>query len=206
MSLKLYNKKRKFDITTEPKGKKGQAARKGLRFVVQKHDASHLHYDLRLEMEGMMKSWAVPKGPSLDPSQKRLAMQVEDHPISYNTFEGTIPKGEYGAGVVIVWDKGTYTSKEKKSRAEEEKEFLAGLKKGNLKFLMNGKKLKGGFALFRFKSEKEWILVKEKDEHATEDEVTADPRSALSKRMLIGRNEDTAKYYKLLKKKNVKND
>src|SRR4051812_41304078 len=107
--LKKYNLKRDFNKTSEPKGKTFKRGRE-LHFVIQKHDASHLHYDLRLEMEGVMKSWAVPKGPSLNPEHKRLAMQVEDRPISYNTFEGTIPKGEYGGGEVIVWDNGTYHS------------------------------------------------------------------------------------------------
>jgi bifunctional non-homologous end joining protein LigD len=190
MSLILYNKKRKFNETREPKGKKEKPTNTHkLRFVVQKHDASHLHYDLRLEMNGVMKSWAVPKGPSMDPSVKRLAMQVEDHPISYNTFEGEIPEGNYGAGQVIVWDRGTYK--------------LESVKKDEFKFFLNGKKLKGSFALFRFKKEgdKEWMLVKHKDKYATEEDVTTDPRSVLSKRMLIGRREDTTKYVDFIKQK-----
>jgi bifunctional non-homologous end joining protein LigD len=200
MSLSLYNKKRDFKETPEPKGEKASSA-KALRFVVQKHDASHLHYDLRLEMGGMMKSWAVPKGPSLDPEVKRLAMQVEDHPISYNSFEGTIPKGNYGAGEVIVWDKGTYHSTETKDAKESEKEFLDGLRKGKFSFVMKGKKLQGRFSLFRWKGEKEWMLVKGDDEYASSEEVTADPRSVLSRKMLIGRNEDTEKYKKLIAKR-----
>jgi bifunctional non-homologous end joining protein LigD len=174
-----------------------EKAGRGLRFIVQKHDASHLHYDFRLEMEGVMKSWAVPKGPSLDPKDKRLAMMVEDHPISYNTFEGEIPKGNYGAGSVIVWDRGTYHSEKTDDARESEKEFLAGLKKGKLTFFLEGKKLRGLYVLFRFtrhNNEKEWMLVKAKDEYASAEDITADPRSVLSERMLIGRREDTAKY------------
>jgi bifunctional non-homologous end joining protein LigD len=170
MSLQLYNKKRKFTDTPEPKGSKGKTGRGGLQFVVQKHHASHLHYDFRLEMEGVMKSWAVPKGPSLDPSVKRLAMQVEDHPISYNTFEGIIPKGNYGAGTVKIWDKGIYASVKTADPKESEKELLKGLKKGHLKFIMLGKRLKGLFSLVRFGSgdgdEKHWLLVKDKDKYA----------------------------------------
>ena len=197
MSLTLYNKKRNFKATPEPAGRKEPAA-KALRFIVQKHDASHLHYDFRLEMEGMMKSWAIPKGPSLDPSVKRLAMQVEDHPISYNSFEGTIPQGNYGAGEVIVWDKGTYHSLDTKDAKKSEKEFLDGIEKGKIKFVLKGKKLNGIFSLFRWKGEKEWMLVKGDDEFASEEDVTSDPRSVLSKKMLIGRREDTEKYLKLI--------
>jgi bifunctional non-homologous end joining protein LigD len=171
--LKLYNKKRKFDETSEPKGEiKKRKGAKALEFVVQKHHASHLHYDLRLEMEGVMKSWAVPKGPSMDPSVKRLAMAVEDHPISYNTFEGRIPAGNYGAGTVKIWDKGVYSSLHTVDRTESEKELLRGLHKGEIKFLINGKKLKGGFVLVRFpvkegkEKGKHWLLIKEKDEYA----------------------------------------
>jgi bifunctional non-homologous end joining protein LigD len=167
MTLALYNKKRKFDQTSEPKGEKKAAKAKALEFVVQKHWASRLHYDFRLEMDGAMKSWAVPKGPSLDPEVKRLAMQVEDHPVSYNIFEGIIPEGNYGAGRVIIWDKGVYTSETSGDKAKAEKELLKGLKRGRLKFVMLGKKLKGGFALVRMSGkDKEWLLVKEEDEYA----------------------------------------
>src|SRR6187431_1861630 len=147
MALTLYKKKRSFKDTPEPTG--GKAPGTGLRFVIQKHDATNLHYDFRLEMEGVLKSWAVPKGPSNDPSVKRLAMMVEDHPFDYRSFEGIIPEGNYGAGTVIIWDEGTYEPLEDASagKKENEKNLLKQLKGGSLKFIMHGKKLKGEFAL-----------------------------------------------------------
>ncbi|HEY5969882.1 MAG TPA: DNA polymerase ligase N-terminal domain-containing protein, partial [Chitinophagaceae bacterium] len=145
MALTLYKKKRSFKNTPEPIG--GKASGAGLRFVIQKHDATRLHYDFRLELEGVLKSWAVPKGPSLNPEDKRLAMMVEDHPYDYRTFEGIIPEGNYGAGTVIVWDEGTYEALEGDSKKEQEKILLQQLKKGSLKFKLNGSKLKGEFAL-----------------------------------------------------------
>ena len=138
--LTEYRKKRDFTRTREPSGEKVRAPdRVGrLRFVIQKHAASHLHFDLRLEVDGVMKSWAVPKGPSLDPSVKRLAMQVEDHPIDYNTFEGTIPKGEYGGGTVMLWDRGTYSSDTATSPDEEQDAIREGLRRGDLKITFHG--------------------------------------------------------------------
>jgi bifunctional non-homologous end joining protein LigD len=182
MSLSLYNKKRKFSETTEPVGKEKSSA-KGLRFVIQKHDASHLHYDFRLEMKGVLKSWAVPKGPSLNPADKRLAMMVEDHPYDYRNFEGIIPEGNYGGGTVIVWDEGIYEpmNAEGLSRAEQEKLLLKQLYSGDLKLLMHGKKIKGTFALFRLKKdEKSWLLVKKDDEFASEEEVIKKDKSVKS--------------------------
>ncbi|HEU0110512.1 MAG TPA: DNA ligase D [Flavisolibacter sp.] len=174
MSLTLYNKKRHFNKTTEPVGKE-KSSKGSLRFVIQKHDASHLHYDFRLEMEGVLKSWAVPKGPSLNPADKRLAMMVEDHPFDYKDFEGIIPAGNYGGGTVIVWDEGTYEPIEGKglSRKEQEKLLLKQLHAGNLKIELHGKKLKGDFALFLMKTrgERSWILVKKSDDFATEKDV-----------------------------------
>src|SRR5437763_3802495 len=170
MSLSLYKKKRRFDVTTEPEGK-NKSSKKALRFVVQKHDASHVHYDFRLEMEGVLKSWAVPKGPSLNPADKRLAMMVEDHPYDYRNFEGVIPAGNYGGGTVIVWDEGYYEPLEAEglSRKEQEKMLLHQYHSGNLKFRLHGEKLNGEFALFLMKSrgERSWILVKKNDAFAS---------------------------------------
>jgi len=165
MSLAIYNKKRDFKKTAEPSGKKEKAGKS--RFVVQRHNASHLHYDFRLEMNGVLKSWAVPKGPSLNPSQKRLAVMVEDHPVSYINFHGTIPKGNYGAGEVEVWDKGSYQPVDEKHKPVSDKQALQLLKKGELKFLLKGKKLNGEFVLVRLKDdEKNWLLIKHKDDYA----------------------------------------
>jgi len=165
MGLAEYVKKRVFTKTTEPKGGKGTG--KELSFVVQRHHASHLHYDFRLELDGVLKSWAVPKGPSMNPEDKRLAMMVEDHPFDYRKFEGIIPNGNYGAGVVIIWDKGTYTSLAKNHK-DDVKTLHAGLKSGNLKFRLNGEKLKGEFALVKLNGAEEnsWLLIKHNDKFA----------------------------------------
>jgi bifunctional non-homologous end joining protein LigD len=176
MALEEYKRKRSFDRTPEPPPKLDP--KKGFRFVVQKHRATRLHYDFRLEMDGVLKSWAVPKGPSLDPADKRLAMQVEDHPVSYFDFEGIIPPNNYGAGTVMVWDTGTWEplkedySDHKQSRAEREKEALAMLAKGDLKFRLHGQKLNGDFVLAKMRSRRpgskgnEWLLIKKKDDQA----------------------------------------
>jgi bifunctional non-homologous end joining protein LigD len=169
MSLATYNTKRKFNETSEPSGKKSERKQDELIFVVQRHKASHLHYDFRLEMEGVLKSWAVPKGPSLNPHDKRLAMMVEDHPYDYKDFAGVIPEGNYGAGIVEIWDKGTYTPIEDKGSTEENEKLLrAGLAAGNLKFVLHGKKLKGEFALVRLKGSdsNSWLLIKHNDKYA----------------------------------------
>jgi len=186
MSLSLYNKKRKFSETPEPVGKEKSSV-KGLRFVIQKHDASHLHYDFRLEMKGVLKSWAVPKGPSLNPSDKRLAMMVEDHPYDYRTFEGVIPEGNYGGGVVMVWDEGTYEpmNGEGLDKKEQEKLLLKQLYAGDLKLLMHGKKIKGTYALFKLKKEeKSWLLVKKADEFVSEEDVIKQNKSVKSGKTL----------------------
>ncbi|HET6797933.1 MAG TPA: DNA polymerase ligase N-terminal domain-containing protein [Gemmatimonadales bacterium] len=168
--LAEYRRKRDFTRTAEPKGGAGRARQK-LAFVIQKHAASHLHYDLRLELDGVMKSWAVPKGPSLDPAVKRLAMQVEDHPIEYNTFEGTIPQGEYGGGTVMLWDRGTYGYAG--SDPDPEEGLRRGFGKGDLKFVLNGKRLKGSWVLVRMRRDTpgkpQWLLIKHRDEYAVPD-------------------------------------
>lgn len=169
MALSLYNKKRKFEETSEPKGEIKKSESK-LIFVVQRHKASHLHYDFRLELDGVLKSWAVPKGPSLNPSDKRLAMMVEDHPYDYKDFKGIIPEGNYGAGIVEIWDKGYYTAIDSKDVKTSEKAIRAGLKVGNLKINMHGKKLKGEFALVKLKGkeDKSWLLIKHNDKYAVD--------------------------------------
>ncbi|OVE56937.1 DNA polymerase ligase N-terminal domain-containing protein [Chryseobacterium mucoviscidosis] len=170
MALKDYNEKRKFDETSEPKGKT-KKSKDQLIFVIQRHAASRLHYDFRLEMDGVLKSWAVPKGPSMDPKDKRLAMMVEDHPYDYKDFEGNIPEGNYGAGQVEIWDSGTYEPLDNNSKLSDEKELLNELKAGSLKFILHGKKLKGEFALVKMKNTEEnsWLLIKHKDDFAESD-------------------------------------
>lgn len=167
MALQDYNSKRKFGETSEPEGKTKKSEDK-LIFVIQRHAASRLHYDFRLEMDGVLKSWAVPKGPSLDPKDKRLAMMVEDHPYDYKDFEGNIPEGNYGAGQVEVWDSGTYEPLDNPSKLSDEKELLKELNAGSLKFILHGKKLKGEFALVKMKNTEEnsWLLIKHKDDYA----------------------------------------
>lgn len=168
MGLVDYFKKRDFKKTSEPKS--GKSKVKTLAFVVQRHHASHLHYDFRLELDGVLKSWAVPKGPSMNPGDKRLAMMVEDHPYDYRNFEGIIPNGNYGAGVVMIWDKGTYTSLADK-REDDIKTLHAGLRSGDLKFRLNGDILKGEFALVKLKSNEDnsWLLIKHRDEYAVDE-------------------------------------
>ncbi|MBT1701683.1 DNA ligase D [Chryseosolibacter indicus] len=181
MALKEYKKKRSFSSTPEPTG--GKPTDNQLQFVIQKHDASRLHYDFRLEMKGVLKSWAVPKGPSLNPSDKRLAMLVEDHPFDYKNFEGIIPEGNYGAGTVIIWDEGTFESLEDVNTKEEhEKILLKGFHAGQIKFRMHGKKLKGEFVLVKTpkRADNAWLLIKHRDEFASEEDITAEDRSVRS--------------------------
>jgi len=176
--LAEYNAKRDFSRTAEPSGKVPRARGKTLHFVIQKHAASHLHYDFRLELDGVMKSWAVPKGPSLDPTVRRLAMEVEDHPISYNTFEGTIPQGEYGGGTVMLWDRGTYDADDGGGAAS----LRRGYEKGELRIVMHGKRLKGGFVLARLRrpGRPQWLLIKRRDDQADPDrDVTAEETTSI---------------------------
>ncbi len=178
MSLSKYRSKRNFSLSPEPAGelKKNTPS---LSFVVQRHKASHLHYDFRLEMNGVLKSWAVPKGPSMNPQDKRLAMMVEDHPYSYKDFKGVIPSG-YGAGIVEIWDKGKYTDIERSSNPDAEKKLSACLKAGNLKFTLFGKKLKGEFVLVKLKGKEEnaWLLIKHKDDHAVDTAYNSEEETA----------------------------
>jgi bifunctional non-homologous end joining protein LigD len=194
MALEEYKRKRRFEETPEPPPK--VEAKSGNRFVVQMHDATRLHYDFRLEMEGVLKSWAVPKGPSLDPADKRLAMQVEDHPVSYFDFEGNIPENNYGAGTVIVWDVGTWqplspVAVNGKYVPGTEAEAAAMLAKGDLKFRLNGKRLKGDFALVKMHGRRpgskgnEWLMIKKHDDHVVEGyDIEAIDTSVLSGRTL----------------------
>jgi bifunctional non-homologous end joining protein LigD len=159
----------------------------GLKFAVQKHAARQLHYDFRLELDGVLKSWAVPKGPSLDPSVKRLAMMVEDHELDYGNFEGVIAEG-YGSGKVIVWDNGTYHSIETSNREKSENFIRRGLNKGDLKFILNGKKLKGEFALIKMKNPKmgknAWLLLKKNDKYASKNDVLKKDKSVKSNKKI----------------------
>ena len=182
-SLKEYRRKRDFDVTPEPDGSAAPNAisESALRYVIQKHQASHLHYDFRLQWGGVLLSWAIPKGPSLDPSVKRLAAQVEDHPVEYGGFEGVIPKGEYGGGTVMLWDRGTW--------APEEPDVDAALRKGELKFSLAGQKLRGSWVLVRTRlgsgSKPQWLLIKHRDKFASSKDIEARmPRSVASKRLM----------------------
>jgi bifunctional non-homologous end joining protein LigD len=178
-----YQAKRDFKKTSEPSGKVKIRAAEYPRFVIQKHAATRLHYDLRLEQDGVFKSWAVTKGPSLNPADKRLAVEVEDHPLDYGDFEGTIPKGEYGGGTVMLWDRGFWMP-------EGIKDVDAALRKGELKFTLGGQKLKGSFVLVRLKNDRErgkrtnWLLIKHRDEFASEDDVTKEDKSIASGRSM----------------------
>ena len=182
MALTEYRRKRNFAVTPEPAGKKRATGPK-LAFVIQKHAASHLHYDFRLELDGVLKSWAVPKGPSLDPAKKRLAMHVEDHPVEYGEFEGIIPEGEYGGGTVLLWDRGTW---------EPTGDARKGYSEGHIKFQLHGKKLRGGWMLVRRggkhgpTDERHWFLFKERDQFAdpATDVIARKPLSVASGRDL----------------------
>ncbi|GHH73357.1 3'-phosphoesterase [Streptomyces sulfonofaciens] len=184
-SLRTYRAKRHFERTAEPRGSDGEGGERP-RFVVQIHDASTMHFDFRLEVDGVLKSWSVPKGPSADPHDKRLAMPTEDHPLEYRDFEGVIPEGEYGGGTVIVWDQGTYRplSHDRRGRPVP---FGEALGKGHASFRLDGGKLRGGYALTRIRGgegpEREaWLLVKADDERARQDGGPPDPRRARSAR------------------------
>src|ERR1700709_1808957 len=183
--LDMYKQKRNFKKTAEPAG--GEPDKGKLRFVVQKHAASHLHYDFRLEVKGVLKSWAVPRGPSMDPEERRLAMAVEDHPYDYKDFEGIIPKGQNGGGTVIVWDEGTYepaTDDKLKDKAAEEHWMMSNYYKNALKITLHGHKLKGDFILLKFKDDKyegAWRLIKADDQYAAKEDILLKDKSVISK-------------------------
>ena len=180
--LETYRKKRDFSLTPEPAGKLSPRSKRSI-FVIQKHDATRLHYDFRIEAGGVLKSWAVPKGPSLDPAVKRLAMQVEDHPVDYAKFEGVIPEGEYGGGTVMVWDYGTY-------QPEGDLDPAEALRKGDFKFTLDGQKLKGSWVLVHTRN-RQWLLIKHRDYYTTKEDVTElAPVSILSRRSLAEIAED----------------
>ncbi len=190
-TLGEYRRKRDFERTKEPAGKaaaRPRPRRRKLKFYVQKHAASHLHFDFRLELDGVLKSWAVPKGPSLDPGVRRLAMEVEDHPLEYGTFEGTIPAGEYGGGTVMLWDRGSYRPETPLRGEDPQEQLRAAYEKGDLKIFLQGERLKGGFVLVRMKrpGRPQWLLIKHRDEQAEpgSDIVKADTTSVKSGRTM----------------------
>jgi bifunctional non-homologous end joining protein LigD len=198
MPLENYRKKRNFGDTPEPRGRQRRSRRKSI-FVVQKHDASHLHYDFRLEIDGVLVSWAVPKGPTLDPSSKRFATMTEDHPVEYADFEGVIPEGHYGAGTVMVWDRGTYEP-EGNSPPEEQ------LDNGELKIKLQGKKLRGAFVFVhmgrgsaRPREKSHWLLIKRKDQWA-DSKWSADPPS-VARSVLSGRTLEEIAHIRPARKK-----
>lgn len=182
-SQKEYEEKRDFDRTSEPRGDADFTKEKDEPvFVIQKHDASNLHYDFRLEIDGALKSWAIPKGPSTDPSEKRMAIPTEDHPLAYADFEGVIPEDEYGAGTVMIWDRGTFENK------KEDKDLRKWYEEGHLEVWLKGEKVKGGYALFKPDSDKmndNWLLVKMDDEHA---DARRKPTSTENKSVKSGRS------------------
>jgi bifunctional non-homologous end joining protein LigD len=185
MKSDAFEKRQNVPEEPEPGGEV-KGTQDALVFVVQKHQASRLHYDFRLELDGVLKSWAVPKGPSLNPKEKRLAIMVEDHPFEYRTFEGVIAEGEYGAGEVIVWDQGTYRPLAGKTKEEMQEQVSKELNQGELRFLLFGEKLRGEFVLIRQKrlGEKAWLLIKKRDRYASDADITLQDRSVISRKRL----------------------
>jgi bifunctional non-homologous end joining protein LigD len=187
-ALQVYRSKRDFAKTSEPRGRPRGTGRE-LAYVIQKHDASHLHFDLRLEVDGVMKSWAVPRGPSVNPAVKRLAVQVEDHPVEYNTFEGIIPKGEYGGGTVMIWDRGSWRFGG--DDPDQTRGIREGLRLGKLEILLQGRRLRGAWVLVRTGkqgSKPQWLLIKQRDRHAGDgpEPVERYTRSVVTRRTMAG--------------------
>jgi len=182
-ALSKYRQKRNFQRTPEPEGRSGSSEKP--HFVIQKHDASSLHYDFRLEMDGVLKSWVVPKGPSTDPREKRLAMPTEDHPLDYADFEGVIPEGEYGAGTVLVWDTGPYRNL-RLEKKDDGRSMAESHNNGKIEVWLEGRKIKGGYALIRTGNDDRWLLVKMDDDEADarRNPVSTEPTSVLSGRTL----------------------
>lgn len=205
MSLEKYNEKRNFTQTTEPKGFENRSEGR-LKFVVQRHLATHLHYDFRLEMDGVLKSWAVPKGPSLNVADKRLAVMVEDHPYDYRTFEGEIPEGNYGAGVVEIWDEGTYEGLDAKGNPVTEHQLITDFKAGSFKFYLQGNKLQGEFSLLQMKNtenNKNWLLKKSKDAFTVDKPYNAEKYTPVDSKVTIAlkKRMDEKKAFKNVSKK-----
>ena len=185
--LSTYRKRRNLEKSTEPKGKVRKVREKSLAFVIHKHAASHLHYDLRLEIGGVLVSWAIPKGPSMNPSIKRLGIRTDDHPFAYKNFEGVIPKGHYGAGPVMIWDRGTHRN----TKTDDNGDLVplsTCLRSGQLEFWLNGKKLKGGYAMIKTKMG--WLLIKMKDKYAN---ARRNPVNTENKSVKSGRTMDEIK-------------
>lgn len=199
MPLRKYRSKRNLAESHEPAGGI-PVSKKNLQFVIQKHAATRLHYDFRLELDGVLKSWAIPKGPSMDPSIKRLAIEVEDHPLEYGSFEGTIPPGNYGAGKVIIWDRGYYAPLNGgKTKKEQEKNLSEMYEKGEIKFLMYGDKLKGEFVLVRIsndESKNQWLLIKKKDDYSNKEEILKSDRSVVTGETIEGKPRNASKVTK----------
>jgi bifunctional non-homologous end joining protein LigD len=195
MGLSVYNKKRNFKETPEPKGKPGPVNK--FRFVVQRHEATRLHYDFRIELGKVLKSWAVPKGPSMNPADKRLAVQTEDHPVEYLSFHGQIPEGNYGAGKMTIWDSGVFFPINKDHEKISEKQAQKNIEGGELKLLLKGEKLEGEFVLVRLKDGKSWLMIKHKDEWAVKKTYDAEKLNPAKKKSTLKKSTAT----KTVKKK-----
>lgn len=182
MDIDTYNNKRDFTKIKEPKASKADNSQNGQRFVIQKHQATNLHFDFRLEVEGVLKSWSIPKGPSTDPKEKRMAIPTEDHPLAYAEFEGTIPKDQYGGGTVMVWDKGTY-----RDLSDDNNSLATAYKNGVMEIVLNGKKIQGGYSLVKMNSGSQkgnWLMIKKDDMHA---DGRRNPVSTQNKSVVSGR-------------------